>query len=68
MLTALWLSKQYDEVSRYAKIHIEPNMEFVVVQWLSHVQFFETPWMGTVQASQPFTISQSLLSSGPLSW
>ena len=68
LLTALWFSKQYDEVSGYAKIHTEPNMEFVVVQWLSHVQFFVTPWMAAGQASQPFTISQSLLNSGPLSW
>ena len=33
----------------------------VVVQSLSHVQFFVTPWMAAHQASLPFTISPSLL-------
>ena len=33
----------------------------VVVQWLSHVQFFATPWTGACQASLSFTISQCLL-------
>ena len=32
-----------------------------VVQSLSHVQFFETPWTVTRQASFSFTVSQSLL-------
>ena len=32
-----------------------------VVQSLSHVWFFVTPWTGLCQASLPFTISQSLL-------
>ena len=33
----------------------------VVVQSLSHVQFFETPWTTALQASLSFTTSQSLL-------
>ena len=33
----------------------------VVVQSLSHVGFFATPWTAACQASLPFTISQSLL-------
>ena len=33
----------------------------VVVQFLSHVQLFETPWTTACQASLSFTISQSLL-------
>ena len=33
----------------------------VVVQLLSHVQLFATPWTAACQASLPFTISQSLL-------
>ena len=34
---------------------------FVVVQSLSHVQFFETSWTAARQASLSFTISRSLL-------
>ena len=34
---------------------------FVVVQWLSHVQFFVTPWTAACQASLSITNSQSLL-------
>ena len=34
---------------------------FVVVQLLSHVQFFETPWTAAFQASLSFIISQHLL-------
>ena len=33
----------------------------VVVQLLSHVQLFATPWTGLHQATLSFTISQSLL-------
>ena len=33
----------------------------VVVQSLSHVQLFATPWSAALQASPSFTISQSLL-------
>ena len=33
---------------------------FVVVQALSHVHFFATPWTATCQASLSFTISRSL--------
>ena len=33
----------------------------VVVQLLSHIQLFDTPWTMACQASLPFTISQSLL-------
>ena len=35
--------------------------ERVVVQLLSHVQLFATPWAAALQASLSFTISQSLL-------
>ena len=34
---------------------------FVVVQSLSHVQLFATPWTAAHQASLAFTVSQSLL-------
>ena len=33
----------------------------VVIQWLSHVQLFATPWTAACQDSLSFTISQSLL-------
>ena len=34
---------------------------FVVVQLLSHVRLFATPWTAARQASLPFTVSQNLL-------
>ena len=37
------------------------STHFVVVQSLSRVQFFETPWTATCQASLSFTIFWSLL-------
>ena len=39
----------------------------VIVQLLSHTWLFATPWTIARQASLPFTISQSLLNSCPLS-
>ena len=41
---------------------------FVVVQSLCCVQLFATPWTAARQASQSFTISQSLKNSCPLRW
>ena len=38
----------------------------LVVQWLSHVQLFVTPWTAACQAYLPFTISQSLLKLMPM--
>ena len=35
--------------------------QWVVVQWLSHVWLFSTPWTAASQASLSFTISQSFL-------
>ena len=40
---------------------------FVVVQLLSHVRLFETPWTAAYQASLSFTIFRSLLKLLPLS-
>ena len=37
------------------------NFTLVVVQLLSHVRLFATPWTAAHQASLSFTISQSLL-------
>ena len=42
-------------------IHIYLSIHIIVVQLLSHVQLFATPWTTSHQASLPFTISQSLL-------
>ena len=39
---------------------------YVLVQWLSHVQFFVTPWTVAHQASLSFTISWSLLKLMPI--
>ena len=39
---------------------------YVLVQWLSHVQFFVTPWTAAHQASLSFTISWSLLKLMPI--
>ena len=39
-----------------------------VVQWLSHVWFFVTPWVEACQASLSLTISHSLSKFSPLSW
>ena len=36
-------------------------LEIFVVQLLSHVQFFVTPWSTACQASLSFTVSRSLL-------
>ena len=38
-----------------------PLRMFVVVQPLSHVRIFATPWTAALQASLSFTIFQSLL-------
>ena len=37
------------------------SVNHVVIQWLSHVWLFVTPWTAAHSASLPFTISQSLL-------
>ena len=38
-----------------------PAKEHLVVDWLSHVRLFVTPWTAVHQASWPFTVSLSLL-------
>ena len=37
------------------------SVNHVVIQWLSHVWLFVTPWTAAHSASLPFTISRSLL-------
>ena len=44
-----------------ASTHSGAGFGFVVVQSLSCVQLFETPWTAALQAPLSFTISQSLL-------
>ena len=45
----------------WAKLYPPPQKVFVIVQSLSHVQLFATPWTVAHQASPSSTISQSLL-------
>ena len=40
--------------------HLHPRI-LGIVQWLSHVHFFATPWTAACQASLSFTSSQNLL-------
>ena len=42
------------------KAPVETNF-VVIVQWLSRVRLFATPWTAALQASLSFTISWSLL-------
>ena len=44
------------------------SLRYVVVQSLSCVRLFATPWTAAPQASLSFTIFQSLLKLCPLSW
>ena len=45
----------------WAELYPPPQKVFVIVQSLSHVQLFATPWTVAHQASPSSTISQSLL-------
>ena len=54
----LLFQKESTEVSPPGCCHCS---QVVVIQLLSHVQPFVTPWTPACQASLPFTISQSLL-------
>ena len=55
-LTIFVISREMGEKAEYKSTHI-----VVVVQLLSCVQLFVTPWTAAHQASLSFTISQSLL-------
>ena len=48
----------YIYLTFYSSVHL---LTFVVVQTLSHVRLFATPWTAARQASLSFTISQTLL-------
>ena len=51
----------YDPFSLASGSYLAASPLIVVVQLLSHVQLFATPWTAAYQASKSFTISQSLL-------
>ena len=53
MATNAWIKNSQPSVQRHLIV--------VVVQLLSHVQLFVTPWTASCQASLSFTISRSLL-------
>ena len=57
MCVYLWLIHVdvWEKPTQYSKAFV------VIVQSLSHVRLFETPWTAARQASLSFTISQSLL-------
>ena len=48
----------YIYLTFYSSVHL---LTFVVVQTLSHVRLFATPWTAAHQASLSFTISRTLL-------
>ena len=56
--SAFYITRNYI-VQNYYSLHNDNY--FVVLQSLSHIQLFETPWTAARQASLPFTISRSLL-------
>ena len=56
--SAFYITRNYI-VQNYYSLHNDNSV--VVLQSLSQVQVFETPWTAARQASLPFTISQSLL-------
>ena len=47
---------------------MDPPHPFVVLQSLSHVRLFSTPWTAARQASLPFTISWSLFKLMSIEW
>ena len=59
--TSLYISSKKKSRSTSSKRHVYPVVYSTVVQLLSCVQFFATPWTATHQASLSFPISQSLL-------
>ena len=68
-MTELFFSLKFDILEVWKGIEIEWNKVVIVVlvQLLSHVLLFVTPWTAACQASLSLTISQSLLKVIPLS-
>ena len=61
-----WVDTQTIYVIKLYRKNTQTNK--IIVQLLSHVPIFATPWTTARQAPQFFTISQSFLDSCPLSW
>ena len=59
--TPVYISRKKKSRSTSSKRYVYPVVYSTVVQLLSCVQFFATPWTATHQASLSFPISQSLL-------
>ena len=51
---------------RFQESAFRPSADHVVVQSVSHIWLFATPWTAACQASLSFTISQSLLQLMPI--
>ena len=64
ILFSISLLREYDICGNFKLI----TFVVFIVQLLSRVQLFAIPWSATRQASQYFTISQTLKNSCPLSW
>ena len=62
-IARIWRKSRYSSKDEWLKKlwYICTMKYFVMVQSLSCVWLFATPWDATLQASLPFTISQSLL-------
>jgi len=62
------MSQFLKKISPYTHTHTHTYIYVVVVQSPSHVWLFATPWTAAHQASQSFTISQSLPKSMSIGW
>ena len=58
---AVWPQSDSLEIAMEIRTHAFKDLIAVVIQSLSHVRFFATPWTAARQASLSFTISWSLL-------
>ena len=63
VIHSITIESQTEVLSSYAKFFYEGDntSQHFVVQWLTHVHLFVTPWMAACQVSLSFPVSQSLL-------
>ena len=63
VIHSITIESQTEVLSSYAKFFYEGDntSQHFVVQWLTRVCLFVTPWMAAHQASLSFPVSQSLL-------
>ena len=63
VIHSITIESQTEVLSSYAKFFYEGDntSQHFVVQWLTRVCLFVTPWMAAHQASLSFRVSQSLL-------